>query len=296
MTLIATALLPEPNRADGRARVRAGRGGAGARAGRRRRPPRAGRPRWPATGSSARSRSAAAARRRGGRRLRALGVAGDRVERPLAGDALEHVRPAVLELEARADDEVLDRAARRGPRRARAVACTRAARWTAIPARSSPTTSHSPVWMPARSSSPIGAAAVADGRARSGPRAPARRRSRARASPKRLDQRPRWRASSRSTTRSCCVEQLPPAAVAELGGVLGRAHDVGEEDRREHPLADGRGGAAGDELLDLVEHRVLVAGDEEVVRAGQLDARARWGCPRATTRASGARISWSSAR
>ena len=33
VTLIATALLPEPNRADGRARVRAGRGGAGARAG-----------------------------------------------------------------------------------------------------------------------------------------------------------------------------------------------------------------------------------------------------------------------
>ncbi|MGI8505754.1 MAG: hypothetical protein ACR2MK_02925, partial [Solirubrobacteraceae bacterium] len=37
----------------------------------------------------------------------------------------------------------------------RAAACTRAVRWTAIPATSSAITSHSPVWTPARNSSPI---------------------------------------------------------------------------------------------------------------------------------------------
>jgi len=65
------------------------------------------------------------------------------------------------------------------------------------------------------------------------------------------------------------LEQRPPVAVAEAGRQVGRADDVGEEDRRQRPF--GLGGAAADqELLDLVEQRVLVADVGQMVDAVQL--------------------------
>jgi hypothetical protein len=50
------------------------------------------------------------------------------------------------------------------------------------------------------------------------------------------------------------VEQVAPSTVAEQGGPFGGGDDVGEHDRGEHPLG-GTAAYAGDELLDLVEHR-----------------------------------------
>jgi hypothetical protein len=65
--------------------------------------------------------------------------------------------------------------------------------------------------------------------------------------------------------RVVALEQLPPAAVPQLG----RADDVGEEDRRQRPFGLGRAAAADEELLDLVEQAVEVAGKGQVIVAGQ---------------------------
>ncbi len=67
------------------------------------------------------------------------------------------------------------------------------------------------------------------------------------------------------------VEQVPPPAVAEHGGALGRADDVGEHDRGQHPLGTETAPHAGDELLDLVEHRRGVADPVERICARQFD-------------------------
>ena len=72
------------------------------------------------------------------------------------------------------------------------------------------------------------------------------------------------------------AEQLTPPTVPELGCAVGRSDDVGEEDRREHPVANRGRGTSRDELLDLVDHRVLISRDEQMVRARKLNlARAR---------------------
>jgi hypothetical protein len=67
------------------------------------------------------------------------------------------------------------------------------------------------------------------------------------------------------------VQQVPPSAVAEHRGALGRADDVGEHDGGEHPLGAETAPHASDELLDLVEHRCAVAGPIQGVGAGKLD-------------------------
>src|SRR5215211_9201462 len=74
------------------------------------------------------------------------------------------------------------------------------------------------------------------------------------------------------------AEQLAPTAVSELGRAVRRLDDVGEEDGREHPVASRDGGPSGDELLDLVDHGVLIPRDEEVVGARKLNL-ARAGDP-----------------
>ena len=76
------------------------------------------------------------------------------------------------------------------------------------------------------------------------------------------------------------LEQLPPAAVAELGRLLGRADDVGEEDRRQRPFGFAGAAAADEELLDLVEQRVDVAGERQVVLARAARRSGRRGSPR----------------
>ena len=56
--------------------------------------------------------------------------------------------------------------------------------------------------------------------------------------------------------RVMAVEQLAPAAVADLRGPLGRADDVREQDGGEHALGRPRGARAGHELLHLVDDRL----------------------------------------
>jgi len=55
------------------------------------------------------------------------------------------------------------------------------------------------------------------------------------------------------------VQEIAPAVVAEQGGALGRTDDVGEDDRRQQALGIRPAAHAGDELLDLVDHRSGVA-------------------------------------
>ena len=64
------------------------------------------------------------------------------------------------------------------------------------------------------------------------------------------------------------LDQVVPATVPKPRGVLGRADDVREHDRRQHSVGVVDSARAGHELLDLVEQRVGVAGEVDVVVAG----------------------------
>ena len=148
--------------------------------------------------------------------------------------------------------------------------------WTVTPARSSPASSHSPVCRPAR-------------RSTSRPRAASHHRERAPDRPRRAveggehavagaaDRAPAVDGDLLVDDAVVAGDQVVPAPVAEPRRVLGRADDVGEHDRRQDPVRIADAARAGDELLDLVEQRVRVADEVDVVVAGQLDvARARY--------------------
>src|SRR5438105_9845287 len=64
------------------------------------------------------------------------------------------------------------------------------------------------------------------------------------------------------------LEEVAPFAVAEVGGARRRGDDVGEQHRRQHAIGLDGGSAAGDELLDRVEDRILVTDEPEMIRAG----------------------------
>ena len=64
------------------------------------------------------------------------------------------------------------------------------------------------------------------------------------------------------------VEQIAPASVSELARPLGRADDVREEHRREHPVRLRRLAHAGQKLLDLVEDVVRRRSREDDRRPG----------------------------
>jgi len=66
-------------------------------------------------------------------------------------------------------------------------------------------------------------------------------------------------------------QQVSPRAIAELGRVLGRADNVGEQHCGEPPVDRCGGARTGDELLDLGDKRALIARPDQVVSAGQLD-------------------------
>src|SRR6202012_5839088 len=55
--------------------------------------------------------------------------------------------------------------------------------------------------------------------------------------------------------RVVVVQQVAPPAVAQQRRAFGGPDDVGEHDRGEQPLGVGAAAHAGDELLDLFEHR-----------------------------------------
>ena len=90
-------------------------------------------------------------------------------------------------------------------------------------------------------------------------------------SPAVFTSRPRNRCELVADDAVVVVEQIVPAEVAELGGACGRADDVGEHDCGEHTFGVEAAAGAGDELLDLVEHRRGVADPVQGVRARQLD-------------------------
>jgi hypothetical protein len=69
------------------------------------------------------------------------------------------------------------------------------------------------------------------------------------------------------------VEHFSPLAVAETRGSFGRTDDVGEEHRRQDSVGLRGMAGAGQELLDLVHHRVAVADADDVVLAGHLHER-----------------------
>ena len=66
-------------------------------------------------------------------------------------------------------------------------------------------------------------------------------------------------------------EKLAPATVAQPGGGLRRADDVGEENRGEHPVDVAGLAAADEELLDLVQQAAAVSDEHEMVVAAELD-------------------------
>ena len=180
-------------------------------------------------------------------------------------------RPRSLELDPGAGDEILDRAARRAPRRRRASAATRAPMCTAIPPSLPSTRSHSPVWSPARISMPSArTASRIDGAHADGARRPVERREEPVAG--RVDLAAAEALELAPDERVVPLEQVAPAPVAELRRPLGRADDVGEEHRREHAVGLGHRGATPVRNSSISSsERVLVADPRQVVVARQLD-------------------------
>ena len=89
-------------------------------------------------------------------------------------------------------------------------------------------------------------------------------------SPVELDPLPSMALELASADRFVVAEQLPPPAVAYRDGVLGRVHDVGEQHRREHPVAACVAVGSGQEVFDLVELGVSAARPAWMVVAGDL--------------------------
>src|SRR5258706_9132877 len=71
--------------------------------------------------------------------------------------------------------------------------------------------------------------------------------------------------------RVVLVEEHVPAVVTQRASALRRADDVREQNRRKETVRRRGGPHAGQELLDLCDHRLDVAGPEGVVVARQLD-------------------------
>jgi hypothetical protein len=75
------------------------------------------------------------------------------------------------------------------------------------------------------------------------------------------------------TSYECVVrlEKVSPGPIAEIGRKLRGSHDVGEHNGRENAVGVGRLMRTGEELLDLVCDRVVVAEEWDVVIARELN-------------------------
>jgi hypothetical protein len=143
---------------------------------------------------------------------------------------------------------------------------TRAAMWTPMPAMSAPHSSISPVWSPARISSPNGrraalSAGAADGAsgALEGGEHPVARGP---------DEAALVLVHDRADHDVVALDEVAPLAVAERGGPLGGADDVGEEDRCQCPVRFGNAVEFGEKLLDVTQTRVYGLGVEHAVSTG----------------------------
>src|SRR5262249_15497322 len=63
------------------------------------------------------------------------------------------------------------------------------------------------------------------------------------------------------------VGEPAPSAWPDLGGLRSRVDDVGEQNGRQCDITFGSLAATGEELLDLVDQRVTVAGEEQMIVA-----------------------------
>src|SRR6478672_625522 len=71
-------------------------------------------------------------------------------------------------------------------------------------------------------------------------------------------------------------QDLLPRGVPESGRQLRRSDDIGEQDRGEHTVDILHMSLSGQELLDLVKHRVLVRAPGFVISSWQLKEAKRW--------------------
>jgi hypothetical protein len=72
------------------------------------------------------------------------------------------------------------------------------------------------------------------------------------------------------------AQQVRPSAVAQLGGSPRRIDDVNEKDRSKDAIRFGSMAHASQEFLDLVDERVLVADEREMVVSGQFYKFGAW--------------------
>ena len=152
---------------------------------------------------------------------------------------------------------------------------TRDAMWTVRPLASFSRRSNSPACTPARTAMPMSAAertiAWAQRTARAGPSKDARKPSPVVASSAAAE--PLDVAADEDPV---LVEQGVPALVAQVRRRPRGIHDVREQQRGQDAVRLGTGAGPGHELLDLVDDRVAVAGEREVVVAVELvEGRAR---------------------
>ena len=67
------------------------------------------------------------------------------------------------------------------------------------------------------------------------------------------------------------VHELVPLPITEIRRAPSRVDDVREEDGREHAVRLGIRSIAGEEFLDLGEHRIRVACPDQVLVSWELD-------------------------
>ena len=157
---------------------------------------------------------------------------------------------------------------------ARACAAARAPIATAMPATFPSWSSHSPVWTPARISSPSSATAAsmacAQRMARAGPSKVVKKPS-----PAVSRSSPRNRASSRRTTAWCACRRFRQALSPSSAARSVEPTMSVKRMRRQHRFRDERHLFAGDESLDLrrdlrgeEDPPVVVSGDADCSRAG----------------------------
>src|SRR5438477_4338981 len=72
------------------------------------------------------------------------------------------------------------------------------------------------------------------------------------------------------------LQEIPPALVAHRRGPVGRAHDIGEKNRRQDAIRFSHMALPGEKFLNLVEDRFGISRPGQMVRAGEFDELRLW--------------------
>src|SRR2546426_3435779 len=75
------------------------------------------------------------------------------------------------------------------------------------------------------------------------------------------------------------LQEIAPTLVSHGRGMIGRADDVGEENRRQNAIRFPHVALASDKFLDLVDDRFGIGGPGEMVGAGEFDQFRVWNLP-----------------